>query len=76
MDDEKRVSESQFEELDASHASEYEPPSGYQVHWRTMAAIFSLAMGNVCAAVSNTVGFFPLLSFLPAARRHTSGSSS
>lgn len=41
-------------ELDAL-GSEYEPPSDYKVHWRTFAAIFALAMGNVCAAMSNTV---------------------
>lgn len=68
IDEEKRRGSSHFEELGASHTSEYEPPSGYQVHWKTMAAIFSLAMGNVCAAISNTVGF-------PAARRHASRSS-
>lgn len=39
-------------------ASEYEPPAGYKVQWRTWAAIFALAMGNVCAAMSNTVSFF------------------
>lgn len=38
-----------------SYSSEYEPPSEYKVHWRTFAAVFALAMGNVCAAMSNTV---------------------
>lgn len=59
MDDEKsRTEMGHYEdrqvEMD-SYSSEYEPPSEYKVHWRTFAAIFALAMGNVCAAMSNTV---------------------
>lgn len=42
--------------LETVATCEYEPTSDYRVHWRTKAAIFSLAMGNVCAAMSNTVG--------------------
>lgn len=41
-------------ELDV-FSSEYEPPTEYKVHWRTFAAVFAVAMGNVCAALSNTV---------------------
>ena len=38
-------------------SSEYEPSSEYRVQWRTIAAIISLALGNVCAAMANAVGF-------------------
>lgn len=60
MDEEKNTSSTRarhYEEqpLEVA-ASEYEPPTEYRIHWRTMAAVFSLAMGNVCAAMSNTVG--------------------
>ncbi|KAJ4393071.1 hypothetical protein N0V93_002278 [Gnomoniopsis smithogilvyi] len=64
MDDEKsRTATAHCEDpyVDAD-ASEYEPPSEYKVHWRTFAAIVALAMGNVCAAMSNTVSHLkPLL---------------
>lgn len=56
MDEEKSTNlTTHYEErqMDAL-TSEYEPPSDYKIHWRTFAAIFALAMGNVCAAMSNT----------------------
>ncbi|PSR99136.1 major facilitator superfamily domain-containing protein [Coniella lustricola] len=34
--------------------SEYELSEDYQVQWRTLAAIVALALGNICAAMSNT----------------------
>lgn len=59
MDEEKsRTEMGHYEDRQVdmdSYSSEYEPPSEYKVHWRTFAAIFALAMGNVCAAMSNTV---------------------
>lgn len=58
MSDEKNMTTaSHHEERVEVLASEYEPPAGYQVQWRTWAAIFALAMGNVCAAMSNTVSW-------------------
>lgn len=35
--------------------NEDEPQSPYQLGWRTILALLTLSMGNVCAALSNTV---------------------
>jgi hypothetical protein len=35
-------------------ASEDEPQSPYQLSWRTILAVLTLSMANVCAALSNT----------------------
>lgn len=35
--------------------SEAEPQTPYQLSWRTILAFLALAMGNVCAALANTV---------------------
>lgn len=35
--------------------SEIEPPTPYQLGWRTILALLALSMGNVCAALANTV---------------------
>lgn len=58
MDEEKARTSSYHEEQVAPQISEEEPYSDYKVQWRTLAAIFALAMGNVCAAMSNTVCIF------------------
>lgn len=34
---------------------EDEPQSPYELSWRTIAAVLALSMGNVCAALTNTV---------------------
>lgn len=56
---------SQVEEVDQHHqhhhtiedlaANEDEPQTPYQLGWRTILALLTLSMGNVCAALSNTV---------------------
>jgi hypothetical protein len=35
--------------------NEDEPQTPYQLGWRTILAVLTLSMGNVCAALSNTV---------------------
>lgn len=35
--------------------SEDEPQTPYQLGWRTILAVLTLSMANVCAALSNTV---------------------
>ncbi|KAF8851996.1 MFS general substrate transporter [Acephala macrosclerotiorum] len=55
---------SQVEEVEQRHhkhhtledlaANEDEPQTPYQLGWRTMLALLTLSMGNVCAALSNT----------------------
>jgi len=35
---------------------EDEPQTPYQLGWRTILAVITLSMGNVCAALANTVG--------------------
>lgn len=35
---------------------EIEPQTPYQLGWRTILAVLTLSMGNVCAALANTVG--------------------
>jgi VanZ family protein len=35
--------------------NEDEPQTPYQLGWRTILALLTLSMGNVCAALSNTV---------------------
>jgi hypothetical protein len=39
-------------------ANEDEPQTPYQLGWRTILALLTLSMGNVCAALSNTVKLF------------------
>jgi hypothetical protein len=36
-------------------SSEDEPQTPYQLGWKTILALLTLSMGNVCAALSNTV---------------------
>lgn len=36
-------------------ANEDEPQTPYQLGWRTIVCVLTLSMGNVCAALSNTV---------------------
>jgi hypothetical protein len=36
-------------------AYEIEPQTPYQLGWRTILAVLTLSMGNVCAALANTV---------------------
>lgn len=36
---------------------EDEPQTPYQLGWKTILALITLSMGNVCAALSNTVGW-------------------
>lgn len=55
VDEEKKANMAHYEQKMDALPSEYEPPEDYRVHWRTLAAIVALAMGNVCAAMSNTV---------------------
>jgi len=35
--------------------NEDEPQTPYQLGWRTMLCVITLSMGNVCAALANTV---------------------
>jgi len=35
--------------------NEDEPQTPYQLGWRTILAVMTLSMGNVCAALANTV---------------------
>lgn len=57
MDEEKARAEHCHEQHVDVLVSEYEPSSEYRIQWRTLAAIFSLAIGNVSASISNTVSF-------------------
>lgn len=41
-------------------ASEDEPQTPYQLGWRTILALITLSMANVCAALSNTVSLVQL----------------
>jgi hypothetical protein len=43
--------------------SEDEPQTPYQLGWRTILAVLTLSMANVCAALSNTV-CWPIISHL------------
>jgi hypothetical protein len=39
--------------------NEDEPQTPYQLGWRTILCVITLSMGNVCAALSNTVSKVP-----------------
>jgi hypothetical protein len=41
---------------------EDEPQTPYQLGWRTILAVLTLSMANVCAALSNTVRRFEFVS--------------
>ena len=41
--------------IQALAVNEDEPQAPYQLGWRTILAVLTLSMGNVCAALSNTV---------------------
>lgn len=41
--------------IEALAVYEDEPQNPYQLGWRTILAVLTLSMGNVCAALSNTV---------------------
>lgn len=65
MVEENKPEISQVEAVEHSHhghhtiedlaADEDEPQTPYQLGWRTVLALLTLSMGNVCAALSNTV---------------------
>jgi hypothetical protein len=37
--------------------NEDEPQTPYQLGWRTILCVITLSMGNVCAALANTVSY-------------------
>jgi hypothetical protein len=39
--------------------NEDEPQTPYELGWRTILCVITLSMGNVCAALSNTVSKLP-----------------
>jgi hypothetical protein len=41
--------------IEALAANEDEPQTPYQLGWRTILCVITLSMGNVCAALANTV---------------------
>lgn len=41
--------------IEALAINEDEPQTPYQLGWRTILAVLTLSLGNVCAALSNTV---------------------
>lgn len=41
--------------LEELAANEDEPQTPYQLGWRTILCVITLSMGNVCAALANTV---------------------
>ena len=41
--------------IEALAINEDEPQTPYQLSWKTIVAVLTLSMGNVCAALSNTV---------------------
>lgn len=63
--EDKKPEISQVEKVEQHHhkhhkledlaANEDEPQTPYHLGWRTLLALVTLSMGNVCAALSNTV---------------------
>ena len=45
--------------IEALAINEDEPQTPYQLGWRTILAVLTLSMANVCAALSNTVSHSP-----------------
>jgi hypothetical protein len=42
---------------------EIEPQTPYQLGWKTILAVLTLSMGNVCAALANTVSLQQLATY-------------
>lgn len=57
------VEHAHLHSIGALAESEDEPQTPYQLGWKTILALFTLSMGNVCAALSNTVS--PLTNLTP-----------